>query len=125
MIGLLKQLACMMASGFVPCRAARVGRVSPGCTMYSHHRTGGKQGGVGVNVGDQVGTDVARGVQVAVGGFIVGLDVRVKEGREIGVDVGKNTGVLVGKGTEVTGSNGVRVGVGLTTTTGRSSGASW
>jgi hypothetical protein len=73
----------------------------------------------------QVGTGVAEGVQVAVGGFTVGLEVGVKEGGEVGTDVGKGAGVTVGKGTGVTVGNGVGVGVGpITTTGGRSSGAS-
>ena len=68
-------------------------------------------------MGGQVGTGVARGVQVAVGGPTVGPE-GVKEGREVGVDVGKGTGVTVG--------NGVGVGVGLITTIGGcSSDTSW
>ena len=74
----------------------------------------------------QVGTDVARGVQVAVGGITIGLEVGVEGGREVGVDVDKGTGVPVGKGTGVLVGNSVGVKVGLTTTTaGRSSGISW
>jgi hypothetical protein len=62
-------------------------------------------------VGGQVGTGVAEGVQVAVGGFTVGLEVGVKEGGEVGIDVGKGAGVIVGidvgKGAGVTVGNGV------------------
>ena len=59
----------------------------------------------------QVGTGVAEGIQVAVGGFTVGLEVGVKEGGEVGIDVGKGAGVIVGvdvgKGAGVTVGNGV------------------
>jgi hypothetical protein len=59
----------------------------------------------------QVGTGVAEGVQVAVGGFTVGLEVGVKEGGEVGIDVGRGAGVIVGvevgKGAGVTVGNGV------------------
>jgi len=62
-------------------------------------------------VGGQVGTGVAEGVQVAVGGFAVGLEVGVKEGGEVGIDVGKGAGVIVGidvgKGAGVTVGNSV------------------
>jgi hypothetical protein len=46
----------------------------------------------------QVGTGVAEGVQVAVGGFTVGLEVGVKEGGEVGIDVGRGAGVTMGNG---------------------------
>ena len=60
-----------------------------------------------MNVGGQVGTGVALGVQVAVGGFTVGLEVGVTKGGEVGVEVGKGTGVPVGKDTGVPVGNGV------------------
>jgi hypothetical protein len=55
----------------------------------------------------KVGPGVALGVQVAVGGFTVGLDVGVKGGGDVGVDVGREIGVPVGEDTGVPMGNGV------------------
>lgn len=49
-------------------------------------------------MGGKVGTDVARGVQVAVGVFTARTEVGVKEGGKVDVNVGKGTRVLVGNG---------------------------
>lgn len=39
-----RQLACMMAKTVVPCRRARLPKVSPGRTIYVTHHCGGPQG---------------------------------------------------------------------------------